>query len=228
MKLRAILFDFDGVIADSEPAHLRAFQSVVAGEGVALAEETYYSRYLGLDDRACLRAILRDADRTVSDEALESLFQRKSGQYLQGLREGAVLRPGAADFIRRVSARHPLMIASGALRGEIELVLEGADLRACFVDIVSAEDVRHCKPHPEPFLTALDRLNRAAEPHPPVQPGECLVIEDALHGIVAAHEAGMKCLAVAGSYPAYRLGSADVVAQSLEGFPAERLEDMFV
>lgn len=225
--LRAILFDFDGVIADSEPAHLRAFQAVVAEEGVALNEETYYSRYLGLDDRACLRAILRDAGRNCADDALEHLFRRKSAQYLNALREGAVLMPGAADFIRRASARYPLAIASGALRSEIELVLAGADLRSCFVDVVSAEDVRHCKPHPEPFLTALDLLNRQIRPYPPIQASECLVIEDALHGISAAHEAGVKCLAVASSYPISRLGAADMVAQSLEGFPVERLEGLF-
>ena len=225
--LRAILFDFDGVIADSEPAHLRAFRAVMAGEGVELTEETYTSRYLGLDDRTCLRATLRDAGKTVSDEALEVLFRRKSEHYLQGLREGAALRPGAGDFIRRASSRYPLTVASGALRNEIELVLEGADLRACFVDIVSAEDVQRCKPHPEPFLTALNRLNGRLEPSPPIRPAECLVIEDALHGIAAAHEAGMKCLAVAGSCPAYRLGAADAVAQTLEALPLERIEGMF-
>lgn len=225
--LRAILFDFDGVIADSEPAHLRAFQAVMAEEGVTIAEEDYYNRYLGLDDRACLRAVLRDAGRTPSDETIEAIFLRKAGQYLRGLRENAVLRPGAADFIRRVSSRCPLMVASGALRDEIELVLEGADLRACFVDIVSAEDVRRCKPHPEPFLTALDRLNDRLAPTPPVRPVECLVIEDALHGIAAAREAGMKCLAVAGSCPTYSLGAADAVVQTLEALSIERLEGMF-
>ena len=225
--LRAILFDFDGVIADSEPAHFRAFQAVMAEETLPLIEETYYSRYLGLDDRACLRAMLRDAGRTISDEALETLFRRKSERYLQGLREEAPLRPGAADFIPRAASRCPLMIASGALRSEIELVLAGADLRACFVDIVSAEDVKNCKPHPEPFLTALSRLNDRLAPSPFIQPGECLVIEDALHGIAAAHGAGMKCLAVAGSCPAYRLGAADAVAQTLEALPLERIEGMF-
>lgn len=226
--LRAILFDFDGVIADSEPAHLRAFQEVVAGEGVALAEETYYSRYLGLADRACLRAILRDAGRAATDSLVEALFERKSERYLQGLREGAVLVPGAAEFIRRASARHPLAVASGALRREIELVLGQAGLRSCFVDIVSAEDVRRGKPHPEPFLTALDRLNRGIGASPLIQPGECLVVEDALHGIAAAHGAGMKCLAVATSCPTYHLGAADAVTQSLGGVPVGRLEDMFV
>jgi HAD superfamily hydrolase (TIGR01509 family) len=227
VTLRAILFDFDGVIADSEPSHLEAFREVVAGEGVTLQEETYYRRYLGLDDRACLRAILADAGRIVTEESLEVLFRRKSERYQRGLRENPVLKDGAPDFVRRASARFPLIVASGALRDEIELVLEGAGLRSCFADIVSAEDVRHCKPHPEPFLTALDRLNRKTAPTPPIAPRECLVIEDALHGIAAAHEAGMKCLAVAGSYPAYRLGAADMVVPSLEGLPIEKLEGLF-
>jgi HAD superfamily hydrolase (TIGR01509 family) len=225
--LRAILFDFDGVIADSEPAHLRAFQDAVAAEGIALDEETYYAHYIGLPDRPCLRAILRDAGKEVTEEAFEALFRHKSARYLDTLREGAVVMPGAAEFIQRAGARYPLAIASGALRDEIELVLEQADLRASFVDIVSAEDVRRGKPHPEPFLAALNSLNWRIGPSPLIQPGECLVVEDALHGIIAAHEAGMKCLAVATSCPIYRLGAADMVAPSLEGVSLGRVEDMF-
>ena len=225
--LRAILFDFDGVIADSEPAHLRAFQDTVAAEGIALDEETYYNHYIGLPDRACLRAILKDAGKDVTEEAFEALFSHKAARYLDALREGAVVMPGAAAFIQRARVRYPLAVASGALREEIELVLEQAALRACFVDIVSAEDVRRGKPHPEPFLTALNSLNLRIGPSPLIQPGECLVVEDALHGITAAHEAGMKCLAVATSCPIYRLGAADMVAPNMEGVVLGRIEDMF-
>lgn len=226
--LRAILFDFDGVIADSEPSHLRAFQLAMAEEGVTVSADTYVERYLGLDDRACLRAMLRDAGRAFSEETLETVFRRKSGIYLEGLRKDPLLRPGASDFIRTAASRYPLMVASGALREEIQLVLSVAGLRACFADIVSAEDVRNCKPDPEPFLTALTRLNDRLEMTPAVRPEECLVIEDALNGITAAHGAGMKCLAVAGSCPAYRLRAADAVVLSLETLPLERLHGMFL
>lgn len=226
--LRAILFDFDGVIADSEPSHLRAFQAVMAQEGVSVSEEDYTERYLGLDDRACLRAILRDAGKVYDEETIEAIFRRKSGIYLEGLRANPVFRPGAPGFIRTVASRYPLMVASGALREEIEYVLAADGLRACFVGIVSAEDVRNCKPDPEPFLTALSRLNGRDGTAPEILPGECLVIEDAVNGIVAAHGAGMRCLAVAGSCPAYRLGAADAVVQTLETVPLERLRAMFL
>jgi beta-phosphoglucomutase-like phosphatase (HAD superfamily) len=130
------------------------------------------------------------------------------------------------DFVRRSAALVPVAIASGALRPEIEAILERTGLRDCFGIIVSSEDVTRCKPDPEPFLTALARLNAhrsvAGRNGPPLRPAECLVVEDSLHGVCAARAAGMRCLAVTNSYPAEALARASRVVKTLEGLePAD-------
>jgi beta-phosphoglucomutase len=130
-----------------------------------------------------------------------------------------------ADFIRRAAESYPLAIASGALRHEIELVLEHGGVSQYFDVIISSEDVERSKPHPDPFLKALDSLARARRED--VAPGECLVIEDSIHGISAARAAGMVCLAVTNSYSAAQLGEADLVVGSLEGLSMREVEELF-
>src|SRR5688572_23958904 len=133
--LQAIVFDFDGVIADSEPLHLRAFQNVLAEEGIELSVRDYYSRYLGYEDVGLFEALARDRAMPMSDEQLASLLARKAVTLQQMLRDGGVLFPGAADFIRAAAAEVPIAIASGALRHEILDVLESADLADLFAAI---------------------------------------------------------------------------------------------
>ncbi len=209
---RAIVFDFDGVIADDEPLHLAAFQRVLASEGVTITREQYYARYLGFDDRDAILQAFRDAGATPSPERLRELLAVKAERFLDLVRAGAPIFPGVPAFVRQAAARVPLAIASGALRHEIELILGQAGLAGCFAAIVSAEDVREGKPSPEGFLLARERLGaRAAR----LRSEDCLVIEDSQPGVEAARRAGMRCVAVTTSYPADALGGADRVVGSL-------------
>ena len=227
--LKAVLFDFNGVIADDEPLHLEMFQKVLAEEAVPLSHEDYYDKnYLGMNDHDCFQTVLKAHGRTPSEDDLKQLIARKTAYYQQCIRDRLILFPGALELVKQVAGRYPLAIVSGALRNEIEIILEHAGLKPCFAVIVSAEDVREGKPSPEGFLLALQQINdRRSHADPPALPGESLVIEDSPFGIAAARSAGMQCLAVTHSYPAERLGQADLVVSTLEGLGLNTLESLF-
>ncbi len=209
---RAFIFDFDGVIADSEPLHLDAFRRTLAAEGITLTTEEYYARYLGYDDHDAIVEALRQAGREPAPERVRTLMARKAEAFLELVRSAVRIFPGVPEFVHAAAARAPLAIASGALRHEIELILTAAGLRDAFAGIVSAEDVQAGKPSPEGFLRARDLL---ASGIADLAPAECLVVEDSLAGIEGARRAGMRCLAVANSYRVDELGAADLVVASL-------------
>lgn len=139
--LSAIIFDFDGVIADTEPLHFASFRQTLAEIGISLSEPAYYADYLGYDDRGCFIAALTAHQRPTEPAALAQLMQRKARAYLQSVKEHLVIFPGVREFVREAAAAYPLAIASGALRHEIEVILEQAGLQKEFIHITSAEDV---------------------------------------------------------------------------------------
>ena len=223
--LRAIIFDCDGVIADTEPLHLAMFQRVLEQEGIELTREEYYGKYLALDDRSCFTTIHRDRGVPISREKLARLIEQKADFLEPVMRDRLHIFPGVVEFIREAWLRYPIAVASGALRHEVELVLHHAGVRTCFQVIVAAEDVVMGKPDPEPFLNACAQLS--ASQVESFGPHECLVIEDSMPGVRAAHLAGMRCLAVTNSYPEDRLVDADRVVHSLAGLAPQELEDLF-
>lgn len=222
--LGAVLFDFNGVIIDDEHLHHGAFSSVLAEQGVVLQKKEYFERYLGLDDRKCFATVLADRGAPGRSAAeIEQLVQRKAGVYLDLLGDRIPLFPGVKELVQELSAHLPLGVVSGALRGEIELVLERTGLAGCYSVIVSADDVQASKPDPRGYLAAFQLLKRG---HADLNAERCLVIEDAPAGIIAAHGAGMVCLAVANSRPAEELSGADEVVLSLEGLGFSELEEI--
>lgn len=219
MNLKAIIFDFNGVIVDDEPLHLELFRKVLQEEMIFLTDEDYHEKYLGFDDRGCFTAVLCDNSRTpdaANETFIQELIERKAEYYRQAIQERMLLFPGVVDLVRRSAEQYPLAIASGALRSEIEFVLQRGEIRDCFQVIVAAEDVSECKPDPEGYLKALDQLNAALNTE--IQAHECLVIEDSLAGIEAAKAAGMRCVAVTNSYSSHELTAADAIVTSLVGF----------
>jgi HAD superfamily hydrolase (TIGR01509 family) len=215
--LRAIIFDFNGVILDDEPLHFAAMRDAVAHIGISMTKEEYWRDYLPLDDWQCLQAICEAHSFQLTEELTRQVLAQKAEYHRQMLDGHDLLFPGAAQFIRSSAERYPLAIASGARRAEVESTLKTAGLYHCFQAILAAEDFTRGKPHPESYLSALDRLNdRRVPASPAIMPRECLVIEDSLGGVRGARAAGMVCLAVSNTYPAEQLREADAVTPSLE------------
>ena len=212
--MRAVIFDFDGVIADSEPLHFESLRRTLADIGIVLTEQAYYADYLGFDDRGCILEALRINQRPVSPPLIQELMAKKAAAYLTAIKDHLVIFPGVREFVEDAAATYPIAIASGALRTEIELVLEQVGIRKAFGHITSAEDVTCGKPNPEPFLQALAGLNRQYSAAP-ISPDSCLAIEDSLPGIRAAKAAGMKVLAVANTHTVQDLHEADAISSSL-------------
>ena len=222
MPLRAIVFDFDGVIADSEPLHFRAFRDVLAEIGLALTERDYYQRYLGFDDVGAFRAIAADQGRALPRESLVELTARKAVRMEALERDVSVLFPGAVSAIEQAAAAVPIAIASGALGPEIRRVLDGAGLSRHFTAIVAAEDTTASKPSPDPYLRAVALLAAAAG-DPVLRADECIAIEDSRWGLESARAAGLRTVAVTNSYDEAELALADLVIPSLAQFDVERL-----
>ena len=226
--LKAIIFDFNGVILDDEPLHFKAMQEAVAALGVTLTEEAYWDKYLPLDSKGCLEAICRDHSIRLNDQDRIHMIQAKETAYGRLLANRFPVFPGATRFIDSASRQYSLAIASGARRAEIKTALKATGLDRYFQVIVAAEDFSLGKPHPESYLLALKKLNSArVGKFPSIAPEECLVIEDSIGGITGARAAGMRCLAVSNSYPSEKLKEANRVVRSLEEVQVDMLPALF-
>ena len=221
--LQAIVFDFDGVIADSEPLHLRAYQTILAREGIELTHDDYYGRYLGFDDSGLFRALAKDRGIEITDDRVDAWIDAKSAIIEELLSAQPVLFPGAAECVRALAARFPLAIASGALEPEIQLVLQHEDLLHCFKSIASASDGVRGKPAPDLYLVAVGKLRDLMA----VDAGSCVAIEDSKWGLEAAHKAGLRTVAITHTYPASELRDAALVVDHLREITVAKLESLW-
>lgn len=226
MAMDAIVFDFDGVVVDSEPVHYQAFAEILRGEGIDLVREDYYAKYLGFDDRDCFTAVLADHGRPPRPGQIADLIARKTQIVQQIFRDSIQPLPGAVELIRAAAKDDlPVAICSGALRLEIQLASRRIGVLQHIATIVAADDVRHGKPDPEGYLMAVARL--AATKGRPFAAGRCLAVEDSPAGVQAAKTAGMKVLAVTNSYPEKDLHAADRIVASLAQVTLSALRNLF-
>jgi HAD superfamily hydrolase (TIGR01509 family) len=211
-----ILFDFNGVLVDDEPQHCEALIATLSEYGCPLDRETYYRDYLGFDDRECFRYSFTQHGRPADDAVLREAIERKHQHYARAIQASLHMVPGAGEFVEAAALEgFQLAIVSGALRREIELVLELAGLRPHFAEIVAAEDVSACKPDPQGFRRGLQVLE--------LPPHRCVVIEDSLPGLAAARGAGLRCALLATSHPAESLAGADAVWADFTGHQPDEL-----
>jgi|SRR5579871_2746531 len=224
MPLRAIVFDFDGVIANSEPLHCRSFQRVLAREAVTLTDEDYYTRYLGYDDVGAFRTMAADRGIAWDDRHIADLVALKAITMEEIERDVSVLFPGAADAIRRAAAAVPIAIASGAIGPEIRRVLDREQLTQHFTAIVAAEDTARSKPAPDPYARAVTLV--AAASGTSIEPGDCIAIEDSRWGLESARAAGLKTVAVGQTYDV-RMLDADLSIPSIAALDLHLFASLF-
>jgi beta-phosphoglucomutase len=219
VKLQAVVFDFDGVLADSEPLHLRALQEALGARGIALGAEEYFATLLGFSDTEALETLARARGLTIDAAALGAINADKAVRFAALQATGDVLFPGAAALVERLGAAVPLAIASGARPEEIARTLSHAGLAPAFQAIIAAGDTARGKPAPDPYARAVERLG--------VDPARAAAIEDSRWGLESARAAGLRGVAITHSYPAHELAPyADLVVSSLEEITLARLESL--
>lgn len=215
MNRRAVVFDFDGVLADSEGLHLAAFQDVFAIRGWTLARSTYFERYLGYDDRELIQAFLDDHSLQASTAEVDALVAEKAEDYDKRLMGGFILFPTAEACVARLGAAFALGIASGSLHAEIDVILDANKLAGAFQVVVGADDVAQSKPAPDSYAEAVRKLG--------VLPPDAVAIEDSHWGLTAARTAGLRTIGITTSYPRRALHLADLVVDSLDEITPETI-----
>lgn len=239
MTLKAVLFDFNGIIINDEPIHEQLIEQILLEENLRwslreppkASQPGEFRRYcLGRSDFTCLRDILNARGRVVSDSYLAGLVNRKAQAYTLELEklEKLPLYPGLEDVIFQIRSKQlKLGVVSGAIRSEIDLVLTRAKLVEYFPVIVGGDDVTASKPEPDGYLLAVERLNQVY-PDLNIQPDECLAIEDTPAGIMAAKRAGMQVVGVANSYPFHMLQrQANWTVDFVNDLELERVQEIY-
>ncbi len=200
MTLKAVLLDFNGVIINDESIHQELIADILISENLRPDESEFHTLCLGRSDRACLRDILGQRGRVVSDEYLDNLIQKKTQAYQQKLEslDDLPIYPGIEEFLTQLQQQGiAIALVTGALRSEVELVLQKSGIAKYFSVIVGGDDITQSKPEPEGYLLAVSQLN--------LRPSECLAIEDSYPGIEAAKKAGIPVVGIANTYPLHML-----------------------
>ena len=214
--LRLVVFDFDGVITDSEPAHFEAFRRTLKSIGLNLSWEQYCNTYLTYTDREAFQKVLQDQKREHTQDAINELVEKKRVEFAEFLGSNLKIMPGVPDLLSDLNKNQiPCGICSGAIRSEIDFFLRQTNLSKFFRFIVSADDVRMSKPDPEAYLLSMKIGSDFCNHDKDLEPRECIAVEDSVGGICAAKAAGMVCVGVTNSYPADQIRQADVVVDEL-------------
>ena len=223
--LRAVIFDFDGVITDSEILHLRAFNRSLAPYGIELTTKDYYQNYLGFSDFDCYKLLVDQGLLKIDKQKISDIIKEKSRIFEELAKTEGRTIEGVYEFLKMLEQNNiPMAICSGSLMAEIELMLEEAGLRHFFAAMVSAEQVKKGKPHPEGFLLTLQKLNEHCQT--PIAADQCIAIEDSHWGLEAAKAAGMHTIAVTNSYDAEQLSLAERIVARLSELTIDDLQQL--
>lgn len=214
LQPEAVIFDFDGVIVDTEPLHYRAFQRILEPLGLGFSWSEYQETYMGFDDRDAFVEAFTSSGKALSSEQLAALVQEKAGIFQEVIRDGVIPYPGVTELITALqNSGVPLAICSGALLSDILPILGMLGIGDSFQVIVTADDVKKSKPDPESYLLAYRCLMETISiPAPALR---AIAIEDTPAGIASATGAGLPVLAVTNSYPREQLLKASCIVDSL-------------
>ena len=219
--LNAVIFDFDGIIVDSEPFHYRAFRSVLDSLGRKLAWQEYCQGYLGLDDRDAFKKALTTENQRITNTELECLIGKKTIAFQKRVRAEKITPfPGVMDLIGNLASQVPIALCSGGLKRDILPIIRQLGIGNAFEHIVTAEDTEKSKPDPAPYLLTISKLGLA-------DAGTAVAIEDSAAGIRSARAAGLKVLAVTNSHHRKQLHESDAQTDSLKEITLVSLENMF-
>lgn len=211
----AVIFDFDGVIVDTEPIHYQVFQTILEPQGMGYSWQEYTDKYMGFDDRDAFREAFHTAGKEVSQDVLQLLINQKAAIFEEVVTQGVTPYPGVIELIQELADQGiPLAISSGALRSDIIPILEQLKIKDFFTHIVTADDVPQSKPDPASYIGARDKL-LYSYPHQLDSNSVIYAIEDTPAGIQSAKGAGLKVVAVSNSYPDSKLQQADSIVHSL-------------
>ncbi len=201
--LKAILFDFNGVIINDEAIHQELINNILLAENLRPDPSEYQQFCLGRSDYTCLKDILSRRGRLVSDDYLEKLINQKTQLYRQHLEtlDNLPIYQGLENFLAQIKERGlQIGLVTGSLVSEVEFVLEKAGIADYFQVIVGGDEVKLSKPQPDGYLLAVERFNQL-DFNLQLQPSDCLVIEDTPAGIEAGKQAGMQVVGIANTYP---------------------------
>ncbi|HSK62943.1 MAG TPA: HAD family phosphatase [Pyrinomonadaceae bacterium] len=228
--IKAIFFDFNGVIIDDETIQMKAYQEVLRGHDINLTEEWYFGA-LGMDDRTFVRSMFAKSGKPVTDTIVEAVQKGKTAIHREMIKDELPLFPGVLTFLKATSRHFSIGVVSMANREEVDHVFERANLLPLFSVVVTAEDTSACKPAPDCYVCGLRKLNekRQQERLLPLLPAECLAIEDSPPGIESARAAGMRTLGVTNTVDesALRAAGAEVVTRSLADWTVDAVRLVF-
>ena len=213
LQVDAVIFDFDGVIVDTEPLHYKAFQRILEPLGLGFSWQQYVATYMGFDDRDAFIEAFTAHGRALDASELHSLVQHKAQIFQMIIQDGIIAYPGATELIKKLHDHQvPRAISSGALRSDITPILRQLDIAHCFADIVTADDVTKSKPDPQSYRLAFDRLCSRSR----ISPDRTVAIEDTPAGIAAAKGAGLQVIGITNSYAKEYISDATLIIDSLE------------
>jgi len=228
--IKAIFFDFNGVIIDDENIQMKAYQEILHGHQIDLTEEWYLSA-LGMDDKTFVQAMFERAKKPLSGAVLESVLSAKTDLHREMIEDQLPFFPGVLTFLKATSRHFSIGLVSMANPVEIGYVFQRANLTPLFSIIVNCDDVSVCKPAPDCYIAGLRKLNekRQRERQLPLLPAECLAIEDSPPGIEAARVAGMHTIGVTNtvSEEALRAAGAEIVTASLADWTTDAVRRLF-
>lgn len=208
--MKIIIFDFDGVILDSENSHFIAFNEGLKNLNINISEDEYYSKYISLDDRGVITNVVNDKNISVTNEEIDMIIKNKNDYFESRLIDNSKLFPGVEELIIQLSKNFVLSIGSGANRSEIIKTLKNNNIYDYFEIIVSANEVNNPKPNPETYNRVLDNINTDFNIN------EIIVIEDSPGGIEASKSAGLKCIAITNTFDNKQLRKADIIVSNYE------------